>query len=140
MSIAVFPLLTISCKQKIDNIARNLEFKETQNKENILATNITKNMIKPKNLDSSYTFQIDGDLIADKEKGEITFSYYLVDTKGNKSQTYKKTISGFKKEENPLPIDPNDENSRITKFAIELEAYLDVNNENIVPIFMKFGL
>ena len=92
-------------------------------------------MIEPKDLDSSYTFQIDGDLIADKEKGEITFSYYLVDTKGNKSQTYKKTISGFKKEENPLPIDPNDENSRITKFAIELEAYLDVNNENIVPIF-----
>lgn len=97
-------------------------------------------MIEPKDLDSSYTFQIDGDLIADKEKGEITLSYYLVDTKGNKSQTYKKTISGFKKEENPLPIDPNDENSRITKFAIELEAYLDVNNENIVPIFMKFGL
>ena len=140
MSIAVFPLLTISCKQKIDNIARNLEFKETQNKENILATNITKNMIKPKNLDSSYTFNFDGDLIINKEKGEITFSYYLVDTKGNKSQTYKKTISGFKKEENPLTIDPNDENSRITKFAIELEAYLDVNNENIVPIFMKFGL
>lgn len=140
MSIAVFPLLTISCKQKIDNIARNLEFKETQNKENILATNITKNMIEPRNLDSSYTFNFDGDLIINKEKGEITFSYYLVDTKGNKSQTYKKTISGFKKEENPLPIDPNDENSRITKFAIELEAYLDVNNENIVPIFMKFGL
>ena len=140
MSIAVFPLLTISCKQKIDNIARNLEFKETQNKENILATNITKNMIEPRNLDSSYTFQIDGYLIADKEKGEITFSYYLVDTKGYNSQTYKTTISGFKKEENPLPIDPYDENSRITKFAIELEAYLDVNNENIVPIFMKFGL
>jgi len=39
-----------------------------------------------------------------------------------------------------LPIDPNEENSKITKFAIELEAYLDVNNENIVPIFMKFGL
>ena len=69
MSIAVFPLLTISCKQKIDNIARNLEFKETQNKENILATNITKNMIEPKNLDSLYTFNFDGDLIADKEKG-----------------------------------------------------------------------
>lgn len=66
MSIAVFPLLTISCKQKIDNIARNLEFKETQNKENILATNITKNMIKPKNLDSSYTFNFDGDLIINK--------------------------------------------------------------------------
>lgn len=72
MSIAVFPLLTISCKQKI--IARNLEFKETQNKENILATNITKNMIKPKNLDSSYTFNFDGDLIINKEKGEIAFS------------------------------------------------------------------
>ena len=74
MSIAVFPLLTISCKQKIDNIARNLEFKETQNKENILATNITKNMIEPKNLDSSYTFNFDGDLIINKEEGEIAFS------------------------------------------------------------------
>lgn len=74
MSIAVFPLLTISCKQKIDNIARNLEFKETQNKENILATNITKNMIEPRNLDSSYTFNFDGDLIIHKEKGEIAFS------------------------------------------------------------------
>ena len=74
MSIAVFPLLTISCKQKIDNIARNLEFKETQNKENILATNITKNMIEPRNLDSSYTFNFDGDLIIKKEKREIAFS------------------------------------------------------------------
>ncbi|GIZ05467.1 hypothetical protein MSATCC14277_0490 [Metamycoplasma salivarium] len=74
MSIAVFPLLTISCKQKIDNIARNLEFKETQNKENILATNITKNMIEPRNLDSSYTFNFDGDLIINKEKEEIAFS------------------------------------------------------------------
>ena len=74
MSIAVFPLLTISCKQKIDNIARNLEFKETQNKENILATNITKNMIEPRNLDSSYIFNFDGDLIINKEKGEIAFS------------------------------------------------------------------
>lgn len=74
MSIAVFPLLTISCKQKIDNIARNLEIKETQNKENILATNITKNMIEPRNLDSSYTFNFDGDLIINKEKEEIAFS------------------------------------------------------------------
>lgn len=74
MSIAVFPLLTISCKQKIDNIARNLEIKETQNKENILATNITKNMIEPKNLDSSYTFNFDVDLIINKEKEEIAFS------------------------------------------------------------------
>lgn len=74
MSITVFPLLTISCKQKIDNIARNLEIKETQNKENILATNITKNMIEPKNLDSSYTFNFDGDLIINKEKREIAFS------------------------------------------------------------------
>ncbi|GIZ07272.1 hypothetical protein MSATCC33130_6260 [Metamycoplasma salivarium] len=52
----------------------------------------------------------------------------------------KKLLTDLKKKKNPLPIDPNDENSRITKFAIELEAYLDVNNENIVPIFMKFGL
>ena len=74
MSIAVFPLLTISCKQKIDNIARNLEIKETQNKENILATNITKNMIEPKNLDSSYTLNFDVDLIINKEKEEIAFS------------------------------------------------------------------
>ena len=74
MSIAVFPLLTISCKQKIDNIARNLEIEETQNKENILATNITKNMIEPKNLDSSYTFNFDVALIINKEKGEIAFS------------------------------------------------------------------
>lgn len=80
MSIAVFPLLTISCKQKIDNIARNLEIKETQNKENILATNITKNMIEPKNLDSSYTFNFDGDLIINKEKRRnylfILFSWH----------------------------------------------------------------
>ena len=52
----------------------------------------------------------------------------------------KKLLTDLKKKKNPLPIDPNEENSRITKFAIELEAYLDVNNENIVPIFMKFGL
>ncbi|MGI5069514.1 hypothetical protein [Treponema denticola] len=52
----------------------------------------------------------------------------------------KKLLTDLKKKKNPLPIDPNEENSKITKFAIELEAYLDVNNENIVPIFMKFGL
>ena len=31
-------------------------------------------MIEPRNLDSSYTFNFDGDLIINKEKGEIAFS------------------------------------------------------------------
>lgn len=42
----------------------------------------------------------------------------------------KKLLTDLKKKKNPLPIDPNEENSKITKFTLKLESYLDIPNKN----------
>lgn len=42
----------------------------------------------------------------------------------------KKLLTDLKKKKNPLSIDPNEENSKITKFTLKLESYLDIPNKN----------